>query len=106
MLMGTNDSAVYEMERPVQPPLRIGLSLEVGQDANPQSGSRPAIEAGRDRLPGTVAFGEGAPRTSRAQDPKDAVEDGPMIIGGSSRARLLRREQGTQPFPLRLGQVA
>jgi hypothetical protein len=65
MLVRPDDCAVDRMERPVQPSLRIRQSLHCGQDALPNAGSRPAIEAGRDRLPRPLAFSEGTPRASR-----------------------------------------
>ena len=46
MLVGADDGAVDEMERPVQPSLRIGLSLHLGQNPIPDPGSLPPIEAG------------------------------------------------------------
>ena len=105
MLVGADDGAVDEVERPVEPPFRIGLALQRGQDAIPDAGLLPAVEARRDGLPRAVAFGQGAPGTAGAQDPEDAVQDGTVVLGGTAGTGLLRREQRAQALPLHVGQV-
>jgi hypothetical protein len=106
MLVRPDDGAVHEVERPVQPPFAIGPSLEGGQDPLPDAGLLPAVEPTRHGLPRAVALGEGSPGAARAQDPQDAVEDGPMVLGGTTGMGLLRWEQLAQPLPLHIGQVA
>ena len=80
--------------RPVQPSLRIRLPLQCRQDAIPDPGLLPPIEAGGDRLPRAVSLGQGAPRTAGAQDPEDAVEDRPVVVSGTTGTGLLRGSSG------------
>lgn len=61
MLVGPYHGSVDVVLLPVQRVARVGLALHVGQDARPESAALPAIEAIRDRLPGSVAFGQIAP---------------------------------------------
>lgn len=57
MLVRANHGAVDMMERPVKLPRGVCLLLEVCQDAVPDAGTSPAIEAGRDRrIPDTEAL--------------------------------------------------
>jgi hypothetical protein len=58
MLVGPYHGSVDVVLLPVQRVARVGLALHVGQDARPESA---AIEAIRDRLPGSIAFGQIAP---------------------------------------------
>src|SRR5215217_2646201 len=88
------------------PAVGVRPPLQRGKDAIPHPRPLPAVEAAGDRLPRVVALRQGPPRAARAQDPEDAVEDGAVVVGGTAGAGLLRREQGTQPFPLCVGQLA
>ena len=45
VLVRPDDGAVDEVQRPVQPSLRVGLPLQRGQDAIPDPGLLPAVEA-------------------------------------------------------------
>jgi hypothetical protein len=89
VLMGTHDGAVHEMERPVKPTLGVCLSLHLGEDSVPDTSALPPVEAARDRLPGVVSLGQDAPGATRAQDPEDTVEDGSVILRGTTRVGLL-----------------
>jgi hypothetical protein len=106
VLMHSDDRAVDEVQAPVQPSLRIGSSLQRRQDAVPNAHLLPAIEAARDGLPGAVTLQEAAPRASDAQDSDDAIEDGAVIVGGTTRTGLLRWKQRAQLLPLRVGEIA
>ena len=86
-------------------PLRVRMALQRRQDAIPDPSSLPAIVAGRDGLPRAIALGQGAPGTTGAQDPQDAVENDAVVPGGASGAGFLRRESLTKPLPLPLTQT-
>jgi hypothetical protein len=66
----------------------------------------PSVEPAGNRFPGAVTLGQTAPGTPRAQDPEDAVEDGAVVVSGTTGAGLLRREQWTKPLPPRVSHVA
>jgi len=93
MLVCPDDGAVHEMERPVEPALGIGSPLQSSQDAIPHPSLLPSVEPARHGLPRAIALGQGAPRTTGTQDPEDAVEDGAVVFGGTTRVGLLRWKQ-------------
>ena len=101
--MGPHRGAVKKMQRPVQGAGRIVRGLEGGQDAVPDSGPLPAAEAGVHRLPGTIPFGEIAPRHASGQAPEHAIDDEPMVMGRSTAHRSLRGQERLQALPLHVG---
>lgn len=104
--MGANDGAIHVMEAPVKLALGVGLLLEIGQDAVPDASTSPAIEAGGNRLPGTILLGQIPLGRTGAIEPQQAVHDLAMILGRATTSRLLRWKQRPQPFPLFVGQVS
>ena len=80
MLVGPYHGSVDVVLLPVQRVARVGLALHVGQDARPESAALPAIEAIRDRLPGSVAFGQIAPGRPGLGDPEHAIDDAPVVV--------------------------
>ena len=106
MLVGANDGAVDMMQAPVELPLGICLLLEVGQDAVPNAGPSPAIEAGGDCLPRPVLLGQIAPGSTGPIEPQQAIEDGTVILGRAATSCLLWWKQRPQPLPLLVGQIS
>ena len=90
MLVGANHGAVDVMERPIELPRRVGMLLQFCQDAIPDAGTAPAIEAGGNRLPGTVLLRQIPPRRTRAIEPQQAVEDLAMVLRGATTSCLGR----------------
>lgn len=105
VLMGTDDRAVREMERPVQASVRVGLALHFRQDAVTDPGSLPAIEPTGNRLPRAIALWQHAPVGASAHDPKDVVDDDAVVRGGTAGVGLVWWEQRTRLLPLRIRQV-
>jgi hypothetical protein len=103
--MGADRCAVDEVQRPVVPAFTVGLPLECRQHPTPDTGPLPAVEAGRDGLPGPIALGQGATGAAGAQDPEDAIEDGAVVPGRTTGAGFLQWEQGTKPLPLPVAQI-
>ena len=66
----------------------------------------PEAIAGIRRVPLAKLSRHLAPGRSRAQHPKDATEDGAMIMTGMADQWLLGREEGMHAGPLGVGQVA
>lgn len=85
----------------------IGAPLERFEDALPGAITHPAIlavEAGSGRA---IALWQVSPRCSGAHKPEDAVDDATMLfVGSSAPSTFLGGQQGLQPFPLTLCQVA
>jgi len=92
MLVGADDRAIDEVEPPIDLARRIGLLLDGGEDLVPDTGLRPAPEAGVHRLPGSVPLGQVAPGDAGGQLPEDGVEDATIVLARS--AASVRWEQG------------
>src|SRR5437763_4943003 len=69
MLVGANDGAIDMMQAPIERAVGVRLLLEVRQDAVPDAGPAPAIEAGGHCLPGAVPLREIPPGRTRASEP-------------------------------------
>src|SRR5258708_9169350 len=82
-LGGTHDGAVDEVHRPIQLSLSICEPLQSSEDALPDTGAPPAIEAVGDGVSRAVLWGQVAPGRSRGQDPRDAIDDPPMWMAGA-----------------------
>jgi hypothetical protein len=74
------------------------------EDLLPNARVAPAVIAAVDRLPGTEMRRQFAPGGSRPRDPEHAGEDGAMVVGRTTRARLLRWEQGSDASPTRISE--
>ena len=75
------------------------------EDLLPEAGLAPAVIASMDRLPGAELLGKIAPGGSGPPHPEHAGKHGAVIVGGATRARLLRREQWGDARPARIGEV-
>jgi hypothetical protein len=80
---------------------REGTGLELLK--NP--GVPPAVEAARDRPPGTTALRHVMPGGAGAENPEDTVEHAAVVDGRSPRRWFLWWEQRLKPFPLGVGEV-
>src|ERR671914_1601359 len=94
VLMGTNHGAVHIVKFPVHLPLNVGLLLYCPQQTIPQAILAPAIEPAGYRAPGAVALRQVSPRSSGAQHPENAINDGAMVLSWPTSSRLLGRQQG------------
>lgn len=98
--MGTNDGAVDHLDFPIHMASMVGTFLDTGEYLGPDPLLLPAVEPGTHRFPVAIAFGKVAPCASRALDPEDAIQDGPVIQARPTRARSLWWEQWSQLAPL------
>ena len=78
--------------------------MERREDLRPDARIAPPIIAAADRLPGTEVRRQIAPGGPRPRHPEHAGEDGAVVVRGSTRARLLWREQRGNARPARIGQ--
>jgi hypothetical protein len=106
MLVGTDNGAIHKMEQPVEPAIRIRLLLEGVKELLPDARPPPAIEAAGHRAPRTIPFWEIPPGGAGAEDPEDAVKDGTVVMGRAPNRWLLGWEQGLEPLPLLVRQIA
>ena len=102
--MGTNDSAIDHLDLPVHLASRVGEFLNTGEQFGPNAPVLPAVKPGTYRFPVAIALWKVTPWTSRALDPEDAIQDGPVIQGRPTSARSLWWEQWSQLAPLLVGQ--
>src|SRR5260370_32926651 len=93
------------MEVQVHRPGLVGLLLQRGQDAVPDTGCPPAVEAAGDRLVAAVALGQVLPGCAAAQDPLDAIDNWTMVVIGPPGPWFLGRQQRRQARPLIVGEV-
>lgn len=82
---------------------RIGLGLDVGEQAVPRPVPLPAHEPRVDGPPGTIPLAQVAPGRSSTPLAEDAVERRAMIVGGMTGTRSSRRERGREEMPLPIG---
>jgi hypothetical protein len=75
---------------------------QMREEFSPRSILPPAIEAVINGLPGAIAFGDIPPRSSRMQNPENAVEEAMMRKPGMPFAPMMSGvgQEGLQPFPL------
>src|SRR5436305_11397865 len=80
----------------------IEVVQEFGQERGPGAVLAPFVEAVVDGLPGTIAFGDVAPRGARVQDPEDAVEGAVVGQPRVSPATVVPGvgQQGSKSLPL------
>jgi hypothetical protein len=105
MLVGADDGSIDEVLLPIDLATRIGLSLQLGQDARPKPASLPPREARGDRLPRPIVLGQVAPGRPSLGDPKHAVDDAPMVVErAAASSREARRQERGESHPLVIGQ--
>jgi hypothetical protein len=100
VLVGANDRGIDKVQIPVDLAPRVSFNLKGREDAVPNTRSTPAIEAARHRSDRAVALRQIAPGGAGAVDPHHAAHHPAVIVIGSARARLLRRQQRLKPTPL------
>ena len=103
--MGSYRSAVHEVDLPSHFPTAVFLFLQLLEHLLPDASLLPAIEAAVDRLPGTVALRQVSPGRPGTQYPKDAVEDGAVVLGRATARRFLCRQEGGDLGPLLFGKL-
>ena len=106
MLVGADHGAVDVMETPVQLAFGVCLLLKIRQDAIPDAGASPAIEARGNGLPRTVLSGKIPPGCSRASEPQQAIDNWAMILRRAATLWSLRWKQRPQSLPLVVSQIS
>ena len=84
----------------------IGLLRQGVQDARTDARALPPLAAAGDGAPGTIALRQVPPRSPGAQAPSEAMEKQAMVTGGSAGVRFLGWEQGLEPLPWLIRQLA
>jgi hypothetical protein len=99
---GADDGGVEEPKVAAQATVPLEVVEQVGEDRGPGAVAAPAVEPVVDGLPGSIAFREVAPGSTRVEDPEDAVEEIAMGLPGMSLAPVVcGMGQGMlEPFPL------
>ena len=98
--MSTDDGAVNEVQGPVNPPPSIGVGLQAFQDAPPDTGLAPAIEAAGHRTGRAVTLRQVLPGRSGPQDPENAVENAPVVVVRAPGFGFMRRQRRLKALPL------
>lgn len=89
VLVRSDDRAVDEVDRPIQPSMAIREALQSLQEALPATGILPAIEATRDGVPRAMLRRQITPGSTGGQDPEDAIDDASIRKVGSADAESL-----------------
>ena len=100
VLMRAHGRAVDKVDFPLDIIVLIGLHLQLLKDALPQSFFAPLVEAAIDRLPGPIPFWQVPPGGTSTQDPKDSIDDLPVVGPWATGFRFLRRQQRLDLLPL------
>lgn len=103
-LVRADHGAVDEVPTPVELSSEVSLSLELVEQAAPDSSECPAAKADVDAVPLTVAFRQVTPWCAGCEDPEDSVENSAVVVVGPPSGLLLRQE-GCKAVPLLVGQV-
>ena len=94
MLVCPDDRAIDIVDVPVQVRCGIGLLLDRGKEARPDTCLAPAVEAAGDGGPAAIPLGQVTPGGAGAEEPQDAVEDASVVSGWAASVRFLWRKQG------------
>src|SRR6185437_6539715 len=87
--MRSHIGPIHEMDCPVQLSSRIGLPLEVSEDALPDTVHLIAPETAIDRLPWPVACRQVSPGRASAQNPENPIENSTMVARRTAGRRAL-----------------
>jgi hypothetical protein len=82
----------------------VQVELQRCEDAVEQPTAPQPGEAIVDGLVRTEAFGQVAPGGAGVEPPQDGVEHQPVVFPLAARFARARREQGSQQFPLLVGE--
>jgi len=93
VLVRTDDSAIHIMDIPVQLPSGVGLLLDRGKEARPDTRLAPAVEAAGDGGPAAIPLRQVTPGGTCTEEPQDAIEDASVVSGRAASVRFLRRKQ-------------
>src|SRR4051794_5075467 len=74
-----DDGPVDAPQVVIDPALIVQFVQQRGDDAGPRAIPAPSVESGEHGLPRPVALGEVAPRRAGVQDPKDTIDDRPVV---------------------------
>jgi hypothetical protein len=80
MLVRPHDRPVHVVLLPIQCAAPVRLALQFRQQARPQPRSLPAVEAGSNGLPGSIAPREISPGRPGLGDPEHAIDDAAMVM--------------------------
>src|SRR4029078_12447889 len=100
VLVGANDRGIDKVQIPVDLAPRVRLSLKGAEDAVPNPRPTPSIEAARHRSDPAIALPQIARGGAGAVDPQHATHHPAVIVVGSTRAGLFRRQQRLKSLPL------
>src|SRR6185503_15295262 len=100
VLVSANDRGIDKVQIPVDFAPRVRLSLKGAEDAVPNPRPTPSVEAARHRSDRAVALRQIAPGGAGAVDPQHAAHHAAVIMIGSARAGLFRRQQRLKSLPL------
>ena len=99
MLVRAYECAVHEVDFPLDLALLCRFRLHLLEDLLPQPPFAPAVEASVNRLPWPIPLRQVAPRSTRSQDPQNAVDDLAMVRSRPTGFWLLRWKQRLNLLP-------
>lgn len=88
--MCAHNRAIHVVGRPVAVTSGIALLLQRREDAVPHPARHPAVDAGGNALPRSVALGQIAPLGTGRVQPEHRSEHLSVVAGRPSTGRLLR----------------
>jgi hypothetical protein len=105
--VGAVDGAIETPQIAVDEASLVELQQQSVQDLGPGAVLTPAVEAIVDGLPGAVTLRRVGPGSASMQVPKDAVNEGAMILPGMAPVAVVITvvEKAGNALPLSIGEV-
>src|SRR5262245_25354048 len=89
MLVRADNGAIHRVDIPVQVRCGVGLLLDRGEEARPDAGLAPAVEAAGDGGPAAIPLGQVTPGGTCTEEPQHAVQDASVGSGWAASVRFL-----------------
>jgi hypothetical protein len=106
MLVRSDDGTIDPVDGPIDTARRLGLLRHRLQETLEEPRPPPAVEPAGHGPPRPIPFRQSPPGGASTQEPEDAVQDGAVVMGRSPNRGFLGREQGLEPLPWLVRQIA
>lgn len=82
MLVHAANGAIHIVDIPVRVRCGVGLLLDRGEEASPDAGLAPAVEAAGEGGLAAIPLGQVTPGGTCTEEPQNAVQDASVVSGG------------------------
>jgi hypothetical protein len=106
MLVRSDAGTIDHVDGPIEAARSLGLLLHRLQETLAEPRTPPAVDTAGHGAPRPLPFRQIPPGGAGTQEPEDAVEDGAVVMGRSPHMGCLGWEQGLEPLPWLVRQIA